>query len=633
MTTNESKYMESSIDNITKNSEKLGAIGSPSTTSQLTIDIFGTAVNKKLLGELGVLRYKQDGIAHYALGQITEVSLKNRMLEQSIGRGIVRQRERWDAVQEKQDTHTAEMSLSAVFSVDGMNIEPSIFGTVPPTGTSLYIAQDPILNALLKPCEDEIFYLGNVYGSKASLPMWFKHFDSGVGGANEAYHIGIFGKTGSGKSVLSKMILLGYLIHKKMGVFILDPQGEFTKGIRNPRMKNGHPIMPDVLCPDILKTINRPVDVYRINDLILDRWDLFHEILHQMKFFRDLGYMSSEKQKYVSESLHPFFAKEKITLAKLANSKTLELVLDEIALLGETVYSDDAAKERVAERANQAKSDPDSTVGKLVHEKWSQISSLFAERQGAHKINSIVTKALSPIDKSTRRLVIIDLSETSPGIPITLWNKLIKPLLIDRFLKSLISQAEYAYKDDKSLNTLVVLDEANRLAPTLLTEGDRWGAIRATLVDAANTTRKYGLGWLFISQTLSSLNKGILNQLRSYFFGFGLGSGAELQALKELVGLEQVRLYQSFKDPHSSFSETHRTYSFMATGPVSPLSFSGAPLFFDAFTESSVFLSKNRILPNKHNSKQCCNDCGAEIDIDPEKPLCKECWKKEMGYG
>jgi len=33
---------------------------------------------------------------------------------------------------------------------------------------------------------------------------------SGREGAGEAYHIGIFGKTGSGKSVLAKMILVAY---------------------------------------------------------------------------------------------------------------------------------------------------------------------------------------------------------------------------------------------------------------------------------------------------------------------------------------------------------------------------------------------------------------------------------------
>ncbi len=74
-----------------------------------------------------------------------------------------------------------------------------------------------------------LFYLGYAYGSKIKLPMWFKHFSKEEGGIGEAYHIGIFGKTGSSKSVLAKMIVSGYTKHKNMYIFILDPQGEFSQ--------------------------------------------------------------------------------------------------------------------------------------------------------------------------------------------------------------------------------------------------------------------------------------------------------------------------------------------------------------------------------------------------------------------
>ena len=59
--------------------------------------------------------------------------------------------------------------------------------------------------------------------------LWFKHFDTGADGAGEAYHLGIFGKTGSGKSVLAKMIMLAYARYEKMGILVIDPQGEFSQ--------------------------------------------------------------------------------------------------------------------------------------------------------------------------------------------------------------------------------------------------------------------------------------------------------------------------------------------------------------------------------------------------------------------
>jgi hypothetical protein len=115
------------------------------------------------------------------------------------------------------------------------------------------------------------------------------------------------------------------------------------------------------------------------------------------------------------------------------------------------------------------------------------------------------------------------------------------------------------------------------------------------LIDAARTTRKYGLGWLFISQTLSSLHHEIFQQLRIVFFGFGLGMGQEFEALRQQVGSSKsaLALYQLFRDPHSAFDVASRQYSFMTVGPVSPLSFSGSPLFFNAFNTVEEFIEAN----------------------------------------
>jgi hypothetical protein len=64
-----------------------------------------------------------------------------------------------------------------------------------------------VMDSILRDYQDQLFYLGNAYATQIPLPMWFKHFGTGEKGAGEAYHLGIFGKTGSGKSVLAKMIL------------------------------------------------------------------------------------------------------------------------------------------------------------------------------------------------------------------------------------------------------------------------------------------------------------------------------------------------------------------------------------------------------------------------------------------
>ena len=145
------------------------------------------------------------------------------------------------------------------------------------------------------------------------------------------------------------------------------------------------------------------------------------------------------------------------------------------------------------------------------------------------------------------------------------WNDKIQSLVIKRLLDRLSQTAENFYKEDQSLNALVVIDEAHRLAPRdLPREDDAARGVRSVLIDAARTTRKYGLGWLFISQTLSSLHPEILQQLRIFFFGFGLGLGQEFQSLRQLVGSSgtALDLYQLFRDPHSAFDTKSRQYSF-----------------------------------------------------------------------
>lgn len=233
------------------------------------------------------------------------------------------------------------------------------------------------------------------------------------------------------------------------------------------------------------------------------------------------------------------------------------------------------------------------------NEYWTPVTMLFrTDRNDAKTADTALRWLLAFDDKEgkerdVRPMLIIDLSkEQAQGL---YWTEKIQALVIKRILDGLNYTAEQFYKGGKNLNTLVVIDEAHRLAPRETPQDDTEKGVRNVLVDAARTTRKYGLGWLFISQTLSSLHKDIISQLRINFFGFGLSMGTEFLALKELAGGDPnaLRLYQSFRDPHSAFDLKTRQYSFMTIGPVSPLSFAGTPLFFTAFNNVKSFLNAN----------------------------------------
>ncbi len=568
--------------------ERIGVIGSPSTTGELSLDILGGAVGRKLVGELALFRFMQDSAPHYALGQITEIKLRNIWHEDATIRSLIRQRGRVDAVSERQDTHLGEMTVSAVFMAGTKSYEPSILGTVPSTGTNIHLINDEVLDELLAPYKQQLFYLGRVYGSKPRLPLWFKHFDRGPDGAGEAYHLGIFGKTGSGKSVLAKMILLAYARYPKMPLLVIDPQGEFSKDMK----KGGTTGEFALPVGDILDGMKKPKYVLTVQKLVLDRWDLFQEILAESRFFRELQVMTLDKVTTACDQLRHSMEKAKIRLADLhsrdAFDRVWKLLKDE-KLRNKIYAKEGAAAERFAEAVNEANSE------EMYDSIWLPVANLFKEDyEGGRRTVEGALKWLFDPETHVRPVLVVDVSkEKAVGL---FWNEKIQGLVIKRLLEGVTYVAEKMFKEGQNLNALVIIDEAHRLAPRALSEDDDTGkGVRSILIDAARTTRKYGLGWMFISQTLSSLHLEILNQLRISFFGFGLALGNEYQALSQLIGGkgDALNLYRLFRDPHSSFDIASRQYSFMTIGPVSPLSFAGTPLFLNVFNSVESFMKEN----------------------------------------
>jgi len=594
------------LDQRIAQAERIGVVGSPSSTSELALDILASAVNRKLVGEFALFRFQQDGRSHYALGQITEVKLRNVWHEDPTMRSLIRQRGRVDAVSERQDTHQGEMVVSAVFCRDGNTYRPSILGTVPATGTPVYRVDDPILETLLAPYQSQLFYLGRVYGSTPKLPLWFKHFNSGPEGAGEAYHLGIFGKTGSGKSVLAKMILLAYARYPQMALLVLDPQGEFAKDLR------GEPTGEFRLPMDrILRRLGKPVQVIGVRELVLDRWELFARILYESPFFEQLSVPTGENRELACQTLADRLQRQHVRLADLYTHQAFQTAWTLLGqeLVQKVFYRSDISRERFRSMHQSA------DANEFYTRYWLPVASLFREdRQGAQKVDALLYR-LFKREEGNRPLVVIDLSEerakaegpdpsslplfrsvnAPAGSPAIFWTETVQALVIKRILEGILQAAESAYRESRSLNTLVLMDEAHRLAPREDPEDSEKKAVRDLLIDAVRTTRKYGVGWMFISQTLSSLHRGIVDQLRIFFFGFGLGMGQEFRALSELVGgrSRALDLYQLFRDPHSAFDAASREYSFMTTGPVSPLSFAGTPLFFNAFNRVEEFLEAN----------------------------------------
>lgn len=96
---------------------------------------------------------------------------------------------------------------------------------------------------------------------------------------------------------------------------------------------------------------------------------------------------------------------------------------------------------------------------------------------------------------------------------------------------------DFELKHPGKRKLLVALDKAHRHAPSGRLEDDsEANRLRSLLRRAVRETRKYGLGWFFISQTLGGLDPEILQQLRILASGFGLAIGTEFDRLRDFVG-------------------------------------------------------------------------------------------------
>lgn len=265
------------------------------------------------------------------------------------------------------------------------------------------------------------------------------------------------------------------------------------------------------------------------------------------------------------------------------------------ALLGDAqaltrIYSSQQARDRLTGALASLLDEPSQFA--MAEELFQPLHSLFTSTNmsggNRRSIFSVLEGVLNPA-QDPRPLVIIDVS-TQSGADGILDTTSVKARILRQVCSMINNRAEEQFKSGGSLNALVVFDEAQRFAAES-PEDDESAELAGRLVDYVRTTRKYGLGWMFITQEVGSLRRGIYSQLRVRCFGYGLTSGTELARLRETIGdPSALQLYRSFVDPAAI---TPSKFPFMLTGPMSPLSFTGAPVFLSVYTDFADFQSQN----------------------------------------
>lgn len=573
---------------------QIGVVGSPSDTTEITLDILETAESSRIRGQMVYLVLPHDGRRIAILGQISRVETQNRWHEDIAFRGIIKRQGALPHLSGRADVRTATLTVQAAYTIDvtdGTEEEfctEDMLGTSPGTGYKAYLVRDDVLNVLLEKHKHELVYLGRVFGTPVKMPFTLKHFGRGAGGAGEAYHIGVFGKTGSGKSGLAAYLLYAYARHRQMGLLFIDPQGQFSSDRDLP-----FPLHRAV------RALGRQVQVYKLATQVRLREDsrAFAELLHKATFYRYLGIRHADSQEIAVEVLYGCVRKalteEKAKIDEAPADllrKTLQILVDDPKAL-ERIYTGRERREQLAERIRSLLIDPEDYAD--AEKLWRAALDLFqkTDSQGNERtpLWNIVTSVIQGEDEGVQQpIIFLDISGEGTAFKD---DEEIKALLLKEIANALNVQGGEAFQQGKRLNCLVALDEAHRYVRSYSRGDDtsEMAQLTGKFVDAVRTTRKYGLGYMFITQTLASLHREIIGQLRLNAFGYGLTMGSELAQLQEIVGDEEaLSLYRSFVDPQSN-----KQFPFMFTGPASPLSFTGMPLFVQMFTSFADFSAAN----------------------------------------
>jgi DNA helicase HerA-like ATPase len=581
--------------------QDIAVIGSPSSNTELTLDLLLEATEERMVGALTAFHASQNGTPIVSVGQVVGIELRNRWHEDSVFRNLVKRTGEIPPITNRQDTRVADLVVGATFRQGGDGYEPEVLGMVPPTGTRVFRVDQGLLDSLLSVYRDEIVYLGRAYANDVLYPMWFKHFGSGAGGAGEAYHLGVFGKTGSGKSGLAKMMLCAYARHPQLGILVIDPQGEFSLELSGTRVGQ-----QSLQLDRAIRSQGRPIEVFRIGDIQLDDWTTFEEMLISLRFFEQLQIpsASAENARRAAEVVRNALEGTH-SLNSLGTAEILRAALNAVNDPNNAgfIYTTRQRSLQLQQRVQRFLNDQQALT-QLFSSTWLPICQLFTSGENRHRLFSygqdgsgIVNRLVgSSSNESARPVIVIDISRQGNQ---RFWSEELQRRLLGKLLNILVSQATSSLSTQRSANVLVLLDEAHRHAPSgRLDEGSDADRLRSLLRRAVRETRKYGIGWFFISQTLGGIDNEILQQLRVLAFGFGLAMGTEFDRLRDFVGGDKraLELYQSFRDPQSFPRRDLQEFPFMAVGPVSPLAFSGKPLFFTAFTDPGEFLGVNNLL-------------------------------------
>lgn len=565
--------------------QPIAIIGSPNSTTTFTVDILETARDRALdhawvLFEV-VERFNGKAYRKRALCQLGGIVTRNRWHEDPVIRAVIKHQGALPALSGDSDLTSAQLTALGVFLLDdeGRVRRRTILSTPPPSGTPVFPADPNTLRDLVH-TETGIFYAGQSPGDGLPVPLTLRDFGkTEEGGFGEAVMMGIFGQTRSGKSILAAQLLAGFAVNPRMGLLVLDPQGEFG----NDRFAAGdHRV--DFSIKRLLGSLtqHREVVVMTTDDVALEGTEAFTETLRRAGFFESLGFKGYNKEREASERLCSLLndltnSDGKRRHVRDLRESDLPLLVKDLARFADVIY---ASRPGTTPGEGQRALDVMARFeldGVRLRRIWTNSMAAFRTDGGKRMLLSQVIQRVL----NNREVVVLSFSQEGDydSVPYFLLNEILTRL------RHVIHKS---FQSGNASNALVVLDEAHLFAGEHASESNDGSRTRTLLAQSVRMTGKYGVGWMFITQTLHDFDKTILRQLQVKIFGQGFKVGADREFVETELGREGFARYCSLPDP----KRTGR-YTFMVTGPIVALGSLGTPLVLQSFRNSTELMRAN----------------------------------------
>jgi hypothetical protein len=333
-----------------------------------------------------------------------------------------------------------------------------------------------------------------------------------IGGYGEARHVLIVGQNGSAKTVLALTLIVGKLAqHPEMGFLAPDTAGDIANPTRHDRGSFKWNWV------EALKAARIRIDIINIEDIRLHSREMFKNLFMGV-LHKAVNTDADHSLRLAEEIIEALFEGGPIEANKLTTDRLITEIRTRIA----NVYAG-GSKTQKEEEARRLETD----MGKhrAFDKAMTHIRLLFDGREDLMQlISDVLTKG---------RKVVIKMDSAR------LYEKE-QEAIMQEIMEQLQSQAAIIFKKGEMGNALVALDEGTRWVP----EGSfPDGSCAETVKRAFRETRKYGVGWMVISQRISEIAKTVLTQAHEKYFGKGVGGGNDRSHLRDQIGEAGLEMY------------------------------------------------------------------------------------------